>query len=182
MVNAEDILKQQLLGSLEEKYFKGQRHTYINYANRTIAILIQLVYNDYGTISPMDIEESKKKMKQEWSLLDTMVELFENIEEGVEFSEAAKTPISGGKLVNIAYLLVLRTVGMEKACEKWEDMQVGLETWKAFKDHFAQAKRRYQNLKKASAVAHGYGASKNHTQKTEAQVNTVDTLQALACA
>ena len=25
MVNAEDILKQQLLGSLEEKYFKGQR-------------------------------------------------------------------------------------------------------------------------------------------------------------
>ena len=29
MVNAEDILKQKLLGSLEKKYFKGQRQAYI---------------------------------------------------------------------------------------------------------------------------------------------------------
>ena len=56
MVNAEDILKQQLLGSLEEKYFKGQRQAYINYSNRTLAVLIQHLYDDHGTISPMDIE------------------------------------------------------------------------------------------------------------------------------
>ena len=41
MINAEDILKQKLLGSLEENYFKGQRQAYINYANRTLAVLIQ---------------------------------------------------------------------------------------------------------------------------------------------
>ena len=40
MVNAEDILKQQLLGSLEEKYFKGQLQVYKNYSNRTLAVLI----------------------------------------------------------------------------------------------------------------------------------------------
>ena len=56
MVNAEDILKQQLLGSLEEKYFKGQHQAYINYTNRTLAVLIQHLYGDHGTISPMDIE------------------------------------------------------------------------------------------------------------------------------
>ena len=33
MVNAEDTLKQQLLGSLEEKCFKGQRQACINCAN-----------------------------------------------------------------------------------------------------------------------------------------------------
>ena len=80
MVSAEDILKQQLLGSLEEKYFKGQHQSYINYANRTLAVLIQHLYDDHGTISPMDIKESEQKMKQEWSLLDPMVELFEQIE------------------------------------------------------------------------------------------------------
>ena len=58
MVNAEDILKQQLLGSLEEKYFKGQRQAYINYANLTLAVLIQHLYDDHGTTSPMGIEES----------------------------------------------------------------------------------------------------------------------------
>ena len=40
MVNAEDILKQKKLGSLEEKYFNGQRQAYINYANRTLVVLI----------------------------------------------------------------------------------------------------------------------------------------------
>ena len=61
-------------------------------------------------------------------------------------------------------------------------MQVGLKTWQAFKDHFTQAYRRYQIRKKATAVAHGYGASANYAQDIEAQVNTVDSLQALACA
>ena len=77
-----------------------------------------------------------------------MVELFEKIEERVEFAEAANTPIPGGKVVNIAYLRILRTGGMEKSCEKREDMQVVLKTWQVFKDHFAQAYRRYQILKK----------------------------------
>ena len=86
MVNVEDIMKHKLLGALEEKYFKGQRHAYINYTNCTLAVLIQHLYDYYGTISPMEIEESDQKMKQEWSLLDPMVELFEQIEEGVEFS------------------------------------------------------------------------------------------------
>ena len=71
---------------------------------------------------------------------------------------------------------------MEKACEQWEDMQVELKTWQAFKDHFAQAYRHYQIRKKATAAAHGYGESVNHTHETEAQVNTADALQALACA
>ena len=60
-------------------------------------------------------------------------------------------------------------------------MQVGLKTWLVFKDHFAQAYRYYQICKKSTAAAHGYGASPNHTQETEAQVNTADALQALAC-
>ena len=118
----------------------------------------------------MDIEESDHKIKQEWLLLDTMVDLFEQIEEGVESAEAANTPIPGGKVVNISYLLILRTGGMEKSCEQWEDMQIGLKNWQAFKDYFAQTYRRYQICKKATAASHGYGASANHTQETEVQV------------
>ena len=75
MVNAEDILNQQLLGSLEKKYFKGQHQAYINYTNWTLAGLIQYLYDDHGTISPMGIEESEHKMKQEWFLLYPMVNL-----------------------------------------------------------------------------------------------------------
>ena len=129
MVNAEYILKQQLLWSIEEKYFKGQRQDYINYTKRTPVGIIQHLYNDHGTISPMDIEESEQKMKQEWSLLDPMVDRFEQIEEGVDFAEAANTLIPGGKVFNIAYLLILRTGGMEKAYELWDEMHAGLKTW-----------------------------------------------------
>ena len=76
MVNVEDILNQNLLGSLEEKYFKAKRQAYINYANRTLVGLIQHLYDDHGTISPINIEESDQKMKQEWSILDPMVDLY----------------------------------------------------------------------------------------------------------
>ena len=71
---------------------------------------------------------------------------------------------------------------MEKDWEQWEDMQVGLKTWPDFKDYFAQTYRRYHIHKKATSAAHGYGASENHTEETEAQVNTADALQALECA
>ena len=84
-------------------------------------------------------------------------------------------------MVNVAYLLILRTGGMEKCCEKWEDMQVGLKTCQDFKDHFSQAYRRYQIHKKARAASHGYGAEAKNTQETDSQANTADALQALAC-
>ena len=64
MLNAEDILKQQLLGSLQENYFKGQRQSCINYSNQTLVGLIQHLYDDNGTILPMEIEYSEQKMKQ----------------------------------------------------------------------------------------------------------------------
>ena len=97
---------------MEENYFKGKRQAYINYDNRTLAVLIQHLYDYHETISPMDIEESEYKMKQEWSLLDPMVDPFEKIQEGMDFAEAANTSIPGGKVVNIAYLLIIRTGGM----------------------------------------------------------------------
>ena len=40
----------------------------------------------------------------------------------------------------------------------------------------------YYIRKKATAASHGYEAPVNHTHETEDQVNTVDALQALACA
>ena len=36
----------------------------------------------------MKIEESKHKIKQQWYILDPIVDLFEKIEEGVELVEA----------------------------------------------------------------------------------------------
>ena len=58
MVNAENILKKKLINSLDNKYFKRQNQEYINYTNRTLAGLIQHLYDDHGTISPMKINES----------------------------------------------------------------------------------------------------------------------------
>ena len=104
------------------------------------------------------------------------------IEKEVEFAEAANTSTPGGKVVNIFYLLIPRTEGMEKACEQWEDMQVGLKTWQAFKDKISQSYSCYHIRKKSAAVYHEYWESANHTQDKEAQVNTSDAMQALACA
>ena len=100
MVKNEDIIKQKLLKFLEKNHFKSQRQAYINYSNRTLVSLIQHLHDDHGKISPMEIEESEHKMKQELSLLYRIMDLFDKIEEGAEFYEAATTPIPGEKAVN----------------------------------------------------------------------------------
>ena len=67
------------------------------------------------------------------------MDLFKKMEEGVEFSESEKTPILRGKPVNIAYLLILRTGGMQKSYTYWEEMPVNHKICQAFKNHFMQA-------------------------------------------
>ena len=76
----------------------------------------------------MKIEESEQKKKKNWSLLDPMVDLFEQIEEGVHFSEVANTPIPGGKVVTVAYLLIFITGGMTKACNSGKTFRLDLKT------------------------------------------------------
>ena len=119
-------------------------------------------------ISPIYIKDSEQKFKQEWSLLDPIVYLFEKTEEGVEFDEAENTPFPGGGVVSISYLLILRTGSTGKSHEKWEDMQVGQNNWQAFNDHFAQSYRYYQILQKATATAHGYVTPQNCVHETDA--------------
>ena len=56
MVNAVDILKHKLVGSLEEKYFKGKFQSYINYPNCTLTGLVHNIYGDHEIISPIDMD------------------------------------------------------------------------------------------------------------------------------
>ena len=71
---------------------------------------------------------------------------------------------------------------MEKSCEQWEYIQVGIKTWQDFKGHFSQAYMRYHIRKKATVAAHRCVEEANHTQETDAQVNNAELLQSLACA
>ena len=59
MVNADDIINHQLLDSIYKNDFKHQRQEYINYANHTLLVLIEDLYDDHRKISPIDIEESE---------------------------------------------------------------------------------------------------------------------------
>ena len=93
MVNAEVILKQQLIEPLDENYSEGQCQAYINYANRTLMGLIQHLYDDHGNISPMYTKESEKKMKQELLLLYLMVDLFKKLKKEW-YSQKILTPQS----------------------------------------------------------------------------------------
>ena len=59
-------------------------------------------------------------------------------------------------------------------------MTIGQKNFQTFKDHLAQAYRRYQIRKKATAAFHVYGASENHANETDAHMMTSDALQSFA--
>ena len=78
--------------------------------------------------------------------------------------------------------MILGTLGIEKACEQWEYMQVVLQTWHIFNGHFSQSYMRYQICNKATSAVHVYWDSANHAQEIESQVITAYVVQALPCS
>ena len=60
MFNIEDILKQQIPGSLDEKHLKIQRQAYINYTSGKLAGLIPNLHDEHGKSHPWTLKKVDK--------------------------------------------------------------------------------------------------------------------------
>ena len=74
-------------------------------------------------------------MKQQWSLLDPMVDLFEKLRKEWS-SQKLLTPQYQGWGISHSLPTDTQDKINVKACEQWEYMNVGLQTWQAFQEFF----------------------------------------------
>ena len=134
-------LKQLLLKAFDEMYFKGIRDRHVGYNNVTLLQMIQHLYTNYGVITPSDLADNDARMRETFDATKPVEELFQQIEDAVEYAEAAEAPYNDTQIVSRAYLLLLNTGMYNQACREWRRKPTVEQTWTAFKTFFAEVHR-----------------------------------------
>ena len=71
--------------------------------------MIQHLYTNYGVITPTDLEDNDMKMREPFDASKPIKELFEQIEEAVEYTGADNASYNHVQVVLRAYLVVYKT-------------------------------------------------------------------------
>ena len=77
------MLKHILLNSFEEVYFKEKRNRHTEYTPVSLIEMFKYLYENYGVITPEELEENDKRMREAYDPTKPIEILFEQIEEAV---------------------------------------------------------------------------------------------------
>ena len=115
------------------------RHKYVGYANvKTITILNHL-YDSYARITPTDLDENDKRLKEPYDPNETIETLIDQVEDALEYAAVGKDPYTPRQIVNIAYTLLFNTGVYHDDCKTWRQKSIAEQTWEAFKTFFTKA-------------------------------------------
>ena len=142
----DQALKQQLLNAIDEMYTRGLRNAHTGYSNVTTFGLLTHLYNTYGSVTSMDLEQNDICMKQPYDPTQPIEVLFNQIETAQEFAEAANTPYPNASIISTAYLLVFKTGMYRDACREWNRRAAVTKTWDNFKADFSAAHQELREL------------------------------------
>ena len=177
-------LKQQLLASFDNMYLKALKQPYVGYSNRTCIQILQHLYDNYGQISQMDLDDNATRMKNPYDVTTPIENLFEQIDDSVEYADNANTPFTTEQILATAYLLIFQTGQLERACEEWDAKATVDRSWVNFKTHFRTAHQRFMKQQRLRQTHFNplQGQANMIQQQGEAQQQKAYALQALATA
>ena len=184
-VNRTDsALKQQLLSAFDDMYLKAQKQIHVGYSNRSTLQLLQHLYDSYGLISQMDLDDNKTRMKSPYDITTPIENLFAQIDESLEYADSGNSPFTNAQIVTNAYILIFSTGQLERACEEWDSKAEADKTWPNFKTHFRAAHQRYikQQRLRQSHFNSPQGQANVAQEQIDTQHQTALALQALADA
>ena len=126
-------LKNQLIAAVDELYLKAIQDRVTEYTNITLYAMLQHLYDTYGKITEDKLEQNRQEMMQAYDVSLPIETLFAQIEDCVEFADAARNPYSQAQILNTAFLLVQKTGVFTKECRKWRKKPINQKTWDNFK-------------------------------------------------
>ena len=95
-VNTDKALVSQLVEAIDELYLKSLRNKYVGFTGKTFLTMIAHLYLHYAKITPHDLALNDKAMKTAYE------NLFEQINDAVEYASAGKTPYTPLQIVTTA--------------------------------------------------------------------------------
>ena len=177
-VNVDKALKQQLIEAVDDLYLKALRNKYVGFSNQTFLTMIAHLYLHYAKISPSDLTLNDTAMKKAYDPNLPIENLFEQINDAVEYAAAGKTPYSNAQIETIAYQLVFNTGVFALDCKEWRKKLPGDKTWANFIIFFTERHMDWRE-EQLQTIGHGYQGQANAVSY---QQDTVDAIACLATA
>ena len=64
--NVNTTLKNQLLSALDDIYVRALKDRHVGYTNQSICTILQHLFDNYGNITPLELEDKDTKMRATW--------------------------------------------------------------------------------------------------------------------
>ena len=158
------------------------KHQVTGYANVTTQKIIIHLYAKYGNITAEVLEENEHKTKTDYKPNQPIKALYIQLNQAINFTDAASTPFIQSQIIATAYNMVFTTGLYNNTCREWRRCLPADKTWAKFQADYSAAA---QDLQKLQATAqftgyHGANAASEGTSAAESRLFQQDTATALA--
>ena len=109
--------------------------------NQTIRNLLTHLFDNYGNITQLELEDNDTKMRALWDPNSPFDCLVQQLEDGQDYADDGGQPYTTDQLLCIAYTLVFKTGLYFEDCKAWKAKPNNEKTWTNFKAHFQRAQR-----------------------------------------
>ena len=169
-VNTDKALKCQLVEAIPDLYLKSLRNKYVGFTGQTFLTMMAHLYLHYAKITPNDLALNDKAMKTAYDPNMPIENLFEQINDAVEYASAGKTPYTPLQIVTTAYQLIFDTGVFSLDCKEWRKKATDDKTWANFIIFWTEKHLDYRE-------------EQTHTSGTGFHANsaTNETIEAIAC-
>ena len=139
--NVNTTLKNQLLTAIDDIYVCALKDCHVGYMNQSIRTILQHLFDNYGNITPLELEDNDTKMRATWDPNSPFDCLIQQVEDGQDYADDGGQPYTAKQLLHIAYTLVFKTGLYFEDCKAWNARPAAARTWDNFKTHFQTAQR-----------------------------------------
>ena len=183
-------MQKQLSSAIKPIYLRAihNRHTGLNHIS--IRNILAHLFTAYGQITDHEYHENDTKFKKDWDTSLPFETVIDQIENCIDFADAANKPYTPEQVISNAYTIVFNTGLFNQDCKEWRCHPQHEKTWDNFKTAFVVADQDYRQQQIVQGNPYGSAnamynqeetahALANLAQAATADKTTIDQLMAL---
>ena len=163
-----DLLKNQLLDAVEEKYFRELRDRYSEYDDKTVLELLEHLFAEYAQMNDTVINMNIERFNEPPDMDLPIDAYFNKQEECQEIAEDSEVKITDEMMVQKLITHMGKTGLIGSSNYRFKQQQPADKTWKNTKKWYREALSKLKSINEETSLQTVFSAS-NVTIKSEAQ-------------
>ena len=164
----DELLKNQLLDAVEEKYFRELRDRYSEYDNKTVLELLEHLFANYAKMDDPTINRNIERFNEPPDMDAPIDEYFSKQEECQEIAEDTDIKITDEMMVQKMTTHMGKTGIVGKSNYKFKNQPPNEKTWKKAKKWFRSSLTELRTINEEAGLQSAFSAN-NVTLKTAAE-------------